>query len=66
MIKYKDSLGITRGIEFSLSFDKDYVNLTLWADRRTNGDCIQFPYELLDELIDNLTKLKEKDYASTL
>jgi len=59
MIKFKDSLNIERGIEFSLSFCSKYINLTLWAAKRTNGDTVQIPYEHLDELIDNLNQLKQ-------
>ena len=59
MIEYKDSLGMKRAIEFSLSFSGKHINLTLWADKRTNADTVQIPYELLDELIDNLTNLKK-------
>ena len=60
MIKFKDSLNIERGIEFSLSFCGKYINLTLWAAKNTNGSTVQIPAESLDELIDNLTNLKEK------
>lgn len=63
MIQYKDSLNMQRGIEFSLSFNGKYINLTLWADKRVTADTVQIPYELLDDLIDNLTKLKEKHNA---
>ena len=59
MINFVDSLGIKRAIEFSLSFNSKYITMTLWADKRTNGDAIQIPKELIDELIVNLTKLKE-------
>lgn len=59
MINFVDSLGIKRAIEFSLSFNGKYITMTLWTDKRNNGDAIQIPKELVDELIGNLTILKE-------
>ena len=59
MINFSDSIGTKRAIEFSLSYNGKYISLTLWADRRTNADTIQIPRDLLQELIDNLTNLKE-------
>ena len=59
MIKFKDSLNIERGIEFSLSFCGKYINLTLWAAKNTNGSTVQIPVDKLDELIDNLKGLRK-------
>ena len=65
MIKFKDSLGIERGIEFSHAYTEPgkpvkYINLTLWAAKNTNGSTVQMSVDVIDELIDNLTNLKEK------
>lgn len=60
MIKFTDSLNIERGIEFSSSYCGKYINLTLWAAKNTNGSTVQITYDKLDEIIDNLTNLKEK------
>lgn len=60
MIKFKDSLDIARAIEFSLSYNNKYVNLTLWAEKRNNGDTIQIPAEHLGEIIQDLVKLKSR------
>ena len=57
MIKFTDSLGMKRGIEFSLSFCGKYINLTLWAAKNTNGSTVQIPIDKIDELIDNLEGL---------
>lgn len=57
MIKYEDSLGIERAIEFSLSFDRKYINLTLWTAKNSNGSTIQIPLTLKQELINNLEKI---------
>lgn len=57
MIEFTDSMGNTRGIEFSESFPPKYINLTLFAARNTNGSTIQIPRDKLEELRDNLTKL---------
>lgn len=50
-----------RGIEFSLSFNKDYINLMLWTERRANGDWIQIPLDKVEELIINLTNLNKEN-----
>ena len=59
MIKFTDSLGMKRGIEFSCSHCGKYINLTLWAAKNTNGSTVQMSIDVIDELIDNLTNLKE-------
>ena len=55
MIKFKDSLGIERGIEFSLSYCGKYITKTEYAKGR--GQAVQIPYDKLPELIDNLEGL---------
>lgn len=57
MIKYKDSFNLERGIEFSLSYCAKYINMTTYVKER--GSTIQISLDKLDELIDNLTKLKK-------
>lgn len=57
MIKFTDSMGHERGVEFSLSFKPEYANLTLFAKKNTNGSTIQIPRDKLEEIRDNLTKL---------
>ena len=57
MIKFRDSLGNERGIEFSLSYCGKYINKTDYVKGR--GSTIQIPIELIQELIDNLTNLRE-------
>lgn len=59
MIRYEDSLGIKRGIEYSLSYCGKYITKTEYVKER--GSAVQIPIELLDELIENLTNLKEKE-----
>ncbi len=54
MIKFTDSMGHKRGLEFSPSHKPEYVNLTLFADKNTNGSTIQIPRDKLEELQDNL------------
>ena len=57
MINFSDSIGTKRAIEFSLSYCGKYINLTNYVKER--GSTIQIPLENIDELIDNLTNLKE-------
>lgn len=57
MIKFKDQY-IERAIEYSISYCGKYINQTNYVKER--GSTIQIPIDKLDELIDNLTKLKEK------
>ena len=59
MINFTDSLGTKRAIEFSNAYNKGYINLTLFCDKRMSGDTVQIPKVLLQEIIDNLTNLKE-------
>jgi len=58
MIKFTDSLNIERGIEFSSSYCGKYITKTEYVKDRSSA--VQIPYDKLDELIDNLTNLKEK------
>ena len=65
MINFSDSIGTKRAIEFNNAYTEEgkpvkWINLTLWADKRTNGDCIQMPVDVIDELINNLTELRRK------
>lgn len=57
MIKFQDSLGHKRGIEFSQAHNPKYINLTQFAEKNTNGSTIQFPAVCLADLHENLTQL---------
>lgn len=59
MIKFIDSAGNHRGIEFSKSYNPRYINLTLYADKSLSGNTVQIQREKIEEIIDNLINLKE-------
>ena len=60
MIKFIDSAGNKRGIEFSNSYNPRYINLTLYADKRDSGSTVQINRELIQDIIDNLTNIKKE------
>lgn len=57
MLRFKDSFGTTRTIEFSFSFDKKYINLTMGNEKSRYVDTLQIPREALGELIEQVSKL---------
>ena len=58
MIKFIDSANNKRGIEFSNSYNPKYIHLTLFADKNLNASTTQIPKELIQDIIDNLEKIK--------
>ena len=59
MIEWIDEAGRKRGLEVCNSYNPKYALLTQWVDKRDYGQAVQIPRDLLQELIDNLTNLKE-------
>lgn len=60
MLDFADSLGNKRALEFSLSYNDKYINLTLCAAKNTNCSTVQMPYALLEDIIDNLINLRKE------
>ena len=57
MIKFIDSAGNKRGLEFSNSYNPKYIHLTLFAEKSLSGMTVQINKELVQDIIDNLEAL---------
>lgn len=61
MTEFIDRNGIKRRVEFSPSFKKGWVKLTIDApEKKLYADTYEMPESALQKLIDNLTNLKEE------
>ena len=60
MIPFTDSMGNKRGIDISLSFCKQYLNLTLYAAKNTNGSTVQIGIEHTKALIELIETTEKK------
>lgn len=65
MIAFKDSIGCERHIEFSRSFNKSYVNLTIYTPSRgATGNTLQMSIGAFRELIELMNELNAEIKAS--
>lgn len=67
MIRFKDSIDCERYIEFSPSFNKRYVNLTIYVPSKSaTGNTLQMPVVAFKELIKLMQELdKELENENT-
>ena len=61
MIAFKDSIGVERHIEFSRSFNKSYVNLTIYTPTKSvTGNTLQIPCSAFKALIGFMQELQQE------
>jgi len=60
VIRFKDSLDIERCIDVSTSFNKRYINFTVYVPSKSvTGNTMQIPISVLEQLIELMQQVKQ-------